>query len=61
VRSRPSPPSLAALVFAGYLEFYRLDDGAGLFRVAAAVTLAVMAWRTERRGVVGASRRRARP
>ena len=45
--------SFAALLFAGYLEFYFLDDGVGLFLGAAALTLAFMAWRAGRRGVVG--------
>ena len=45
--------SFAALVFAGYLEFYFLDDGVGLFLGAAAFTLAFMAWRAGRRGIVG--------
>jgi sulfate permease, SulP family len=45
--------SFAALVFAGYLEFYFLDDGVGLYLGAAALTLAFMAWRAGRRGIVG--------
>ena len=45
--------SFAALVFAGYLEFYFLDDGVGLYLGAAALTLAFVAWRAGRRGVVG--------
>ncbi|HEX6401211.1 MAG TPA: cyclic nucleotide-binding domain-containing protein, partial [Actinomycetota bacterium] len=45
--------SFAALVFAGYLEFYFLDDGVGLYLGAAALTLALMAWRAGRRGIVG--------
>ncbi|HUF58658.1 MAG TPA: SulP family inorganic anion transporter [Actinomycetota bacterium] len=45
--------SFAALVFSGYLEFYFLDDGVGLYLGAAALTLAFMAWRAGRRGVVG--------
>ena len=45
--------SFAALVFGGYLEFYFLDDGVGLYLAAAALTLAFMAWRAGRRGVVG--------
>jgi sulfate permease, SulP family len=48
--------SFAALVFAGYLEFYFLDDGVGLYLGAAALTLAFMAWRAGRRGVVGGLR-----
>jgi SulP family sulfate permease len=45
--------SFAALVFAGYFEFYFLDDGVGLYLGAAALTLAFMAWRAGSRGVVG--------
>ena len=45
--------AFAALVFAGYLEFYFQDDGVGLYLGAAALTLAFMAWRAGRRGVVG--------
>jgi sulfate permease, SulP family len=45
--------AFAALVFGGYLEFYFLDDGVGLFLGASAVTLASMAWRAGRRGIVG--------
>ncbi len=45
--------SFAALVFDGYLEFYFLDDGVGLYLGAAALTLAFMAWRAGRRGIVG--------
>ena len=45
--------SFAALVFAGSLEFYFLDDGVGLLLGAAALTLAFMAWRTGSRGIVG--------
>ena len=45
--------SFAALVFAGYLEFYFLDEGVGLYLGAAALTLAFMAWRAGRRGIVG--------
>jgi len=45
--------SFAALVFAGYLEFYSLDDGVGLYLGAAALTLAFVAWRAGSRGVVG--------
>ena len=45
--------SFAAFLFAGYLEFYFLDDGVGLYLGAAALTLAFMAWRAGRRGVVG--------
>jgi len=45
--------SFAALVFSGYLEFYFLDDGVGLYLGAAALTLAFMAWRAGRRGIVG--------
>jgi sulfate permease, SulP family len=45
--------SFAALVFAGYLEFYFLADGVGLYLGAAALTLAFIAWRAGSRGVVG--------
>ena len=45
--------SFAALVFAGYFEFYFLDDGVGLYLGAAALSLAFMAWRTGSRGIVG--------
>jgi SulP family sulfate permease len=45
--------SFAALVFAGYLESYFLPDGVGLYLGAAGLTLALMAWRVGRRGVVG--------
>ena len=38
--------AFASLVFAGYFEFYFLDDGVGLYLAAAAVTLAFMGWRT---------------
>ena len=44
--------SLAALVFGGYLGQY-LPDGIGLFLVAAAITLAMFAWRAGTRGVAG--------
>ena len=45
--------AFASLVFAGYFEFYFLDDGVGLYLGAAALTLAFMAWRTGSRGIVG--------
>jgi SulP family sulfate permease len=45
--------SFAALVFVDYFELYFLDDGVGLYLGAAALTLAFMAWRAGRRGVVG--------
>ena len=45
--------SFAALVFAGSLEFYFLDDGVALYLGAAALTLSFMAWRAGSRGVVG--------
>jgi SulP family sulfate permease len=45
--------SFGAFVFAGYLEFYFLEDGVGLYLGAAALTLAFMAWRAGRRGIVG--------
>ena len=45
--------AFASLVFAGYFEFYFLDDGVGLYLGAAALTLAFMAWRAGSRGIVG--------
>ena len=45
--------AFAGLVFGGYLEFYFLDDGVGLFLGAAALALGLMAWRAGRRGIVG--------
>ena len=45
--------AFASLVFAGYFEFYFLDDGIGLYLGAAALTLAFMAWRAGSRGIVG--------
>ncbi len=44
--------SFAALVFGGYLSYY-LSRGIGLYLVAAAATLAILAWRAGTRGVVG--------
>ncbi|HEY7763177.1 MAG TPA: SulP family inorganic anion transporter [Actinomycetota bacterium] len=44
--------SFAALVFGGYLASF-LSRGIGLYLVAAAATLAVLAWRAGARGVVG--------
>ena len=44
--------SFAALVFGGYLEEF-LPAGIGIYLIAAAVTLGVLAWRAGRRGVVG--------
>ena len=44
--------SFAALVFGGYLESY-LPDGIGIYLVAAALTLAILAWRGGVRGIVG--------
>jgi sulfate permease, SulP family len=44
--------SFAALVFAGYLEYFRAD-GIGLYLGAAVLTLAILAWRAGSRGVVG--------
>ncbi|MGZ5296872.1 MAG: SulP family inorganic anion transporter [Actinomycetota bacterium] len=44
--------SFAALVYGGYLAQF-LSDGIGLFLVAAALTLAILAWRAGLRGVVG--------
>jgi SulP family sulfate permease len=45
--------AFAALVFVANFELYYLGDGVGLFLGAAALTLAFMAWRAGRRGVVG--------
>jgi sulfate permease, SulP family len=44
--------SFAALVFGGYLSQF-LADGIGLYLAAAALTLAILAWRAGTRGVVG--------
>jgi SulP family sulfate permease len=44
--------SFAALVFGGYLVQF-LSDGIGMYLVAAALTLAIVAWLAGRRGVVG--------
>jgi len=44
--------SFAALVFGGYLSQF-LADGIGLYLAAAALTLAVLAWRAGTRGAVG--------
>ena len=44
--------AFAAFVFGGLLVD-RLADGIGLYLVAAALTLAILAWRAGRRGVVG--------
>ena len=44
--------SFAALMFGGYLA-QSLPDGIGLYLVAAAITLAIFAWRAGARGVVG--------
>ena len=44
--------SFAALVFGGYLVQY-LPDGIGLYLVAGALTLGILAWRAGGRGVVG--------
>ena len=44
--------SFAALVFGGYLAQF-LADGIGLYLGAAALTLAILAWRAGARGVVG--------
>jgi sulfate permease, SulP family len=44
--------SFAALVFGGYLASF-LADGIGLYLTAAALTLAILAWRAGARGVVG--------
>src|SRR5438552_4974188 len=44
--------SFASLVFGGYLYYY-LADGIGLYLVAGALTLAIVAWRAGKRGAVG--------
>lgn len=44
--------SFAALVYGGYLADF-LDDAIGLYLLAAAITLAVLAWRAGSRGAVG--------
>ena len=44
--------SFAALVFGGYLAYF-LADGIGLYLLAGALTLAILAWRAGNRGVVG--------
>ena len=44
--------SFAALVFGGYLEQF-LPAGIGIYLFAATVSLAIIAWRSGRRGVVG--------
>ena len=44
--------SFAALVFGGYLEEF-LPAGIGIYLIAAALTLAILAWRAGVRGVVG--------
>jgi sulfate permease, SulP family len=44
--------SFASLVFGGYLYQY-LADGIGLYLVAGALTLAIVAWRAGKRGAVG--------
>jgi SulP family sulfate permease len=44
--------SFAALVFGGYLVDF-IPDGISLYLGAAALTLAIFAWRTGTRGVVG--------
>ena len=44
--------SFAALVFGGYLEDF-IPDGIALYLGAAALTLAIIAWRAGTRGVVG--------
>jgi SulP family sulfate permease len=45
--------AFAVLVFGDYFELYFLQDGVGLYLGAAALTLAFMAWRAGRRGVLG--------
>jgi SulP family sulfate permease len=52
--------SFASLVFGGYLVQY-LADGIGLYLVAGALTLAVLAWRAGTRGVVGSIQDAAAP
>jgi SulP family sulfate permease len=42
----------ASLVFGGYLMYF-LPNGIGLFLMGGAITLAVVAWRAGKRGVVG--------
>jgi sulfate permease, SulP family len=44
--------SFAALVFGGYLEQF-LPAGIGIYLIAATFSLAILAWRAGRRGVVG--------
>lgn len=44
--------SFAALVFGGYLSDF-LSEGIGIYLLASAVTLAILAWRAGNRGVVG--------
>ena len=44
--------SFAAFVFGGYLEQF-LPAGIGIYLIAAALTLAILAWRAGARGVVG--------
>ncbi len=44
--------SFAALVFGGYLSDF-LGEGIGIYLLASAVTLAILAWRAGTRGVVG--------
>jgi SulP family sulfate permease len=44
--------SFAALVFGGYLDDF-LDEGIGIYLVAATITLAGIAWRAGKRGPVG--------
>ena len=52
--------SLASLVFGGYLYNY-LADGIGLYLVAGALTLAIVAWRAGSRGPVGSIQDAAAP
>src|SRR5439155_2054400 len=52
--------SFASLVFGGYLVQY-LADGIGLYLVAGALTLAVLAWRAGTRGIVGSIQDAAAP
>src|SRR5438552_4425009 len=52
--------SFASLVFGGYLYYY-LADGIGLYLVAGALTLAIVAWRAGSRGPVGSIQDAAAP
>jgi sulfate permease, SulP family len=52
--------SFASLVFGGYL-YQNLADGIGLYLVAGALTLAIIAWRAGSRGAVGSIQDAAAP